>query len=200
MDIVLVRLLLKMLIATLAMQSPLGWAQRSTADHAEIIEQSSAAELAINLGRDAELYLAVVDAAREGNDKALAAIAQAFGVATDSTLKRNLAIILLQNGTVSDEVVEYLSEPVLRVINLDIPFPYRFDLQGEILEGEFSQEFLSWCKSRQVGYPFHSGSPNILWLGSQLFSIPVGDDRAVGCRFDRHGLLNKAIEQLAAAA
>ena len=52
----------------------------------------------------------------------------------------------------------------------------------------------------EVGYPLHSGSPNILWLGSPRFGVPVGDDRAVGCRFDRYGLLNQAIEQLAAAA
>jgi hypothetical protein len=42
----------------------------------------------------------------------------------------------------------------------------------------------------KVGYPLHSGSPNILWLASERFSVPIGDDLAVRRRLHGHGLLH----------
>ena len=57
-----------------------------------------------------------------------------------------------------------------------------------------------WLNFELVGYPLHSGSPNILWLASERFSVPIGDDLAVRRRLHGHGLLHQPVEDLAAAA
>jgi len=52
----------------------------------------------------------------------------------------------------------------------------------------------------RVGYPLDSGSPNILWSALVRFGVPIGHDRAVRRGLGRDGLLDKAVEQLPAAA
>jgi len=55
-------------------------------------------------------------------------------------------------------------------------------------------------KKLEVGYPLDSGSPNILWSALVRFGVPIGHDRAVRRGLGRDGLLDKAVEQLPAAA
>jgi len=143
-------LLLRIILTVSGALSAAAWAQKPSAPSAQMVEQKSADQLAVELLRDTAAYQAVVGAAHQGHEKALSAINKAFSRATDLTVKSNLAIVLLQNGPATDEIVDHVSEPALRVISANIPFPYRFDSQGEILKGNFSEEFLSWCSSRNV--------------------------------------------------
>ena len=51
-----------------------------------------------------------------------------------------------------------------------------------------------------MGYPLHSGDPNILWLGSRGLGVPVGDDRSIRRWVHGHCLLHKAVEEFSPAA
>lgn len=50
------------------------------------------------------------------------------------------------------------------------------------------------------GIHFTQVTPISCGLGSRDFGVPIGDDRAVGCRLDGDRLLHKPVEELAAAA
>ena len=52
----------------------------------------------------------------------------------------------------------------------------------------------------RMGYPLHSGDPNILWLGSRGLGVPVGDDRSIRRWVHGHCLLHKAVEEFSPAA
>ena len=52
----------------------------------------------------------------------------------------------------------------------------------------------------EMGYPLHSGDPNILWLGSRGLGVPVGDDRSIRRWVHGHCLLHKAVEEFSPAA
>ena len=54
--------------------------------------------------------------------------------------------------------------------------------------------------SVEMGYPLHSGDPNILWLGSRGLGVPVGDDRSIRRWVHGHCLLHKAVEEFSPAA
>ena len=54
--------------------------------------------------------------------------------------------------------------------------------------------------SGEMGYPLHSGDPNILWLGSRGLGVPVGDDRSIRRWVHGHCLLHKAVEEFSPAA
>ena len=54
--------------------------------------------------------------------------------------------------------------------------------------------------SDSMGYPFHSGNPNILWLGSRGLGVPVGDDRSIRRWVHGDCLLHKAVEEFSPAA
>ena len=51
-----------------------------------------------------------------------------------------------------------------------------------------------------MGYPLHSGDPNILWLGSRGLGVPVVDDRSIRRWVHGHCLLHKAVEEFSPAA
>ena len=55
-------------------------------------------------------------------------------------------------------------------------------------------------KSCIMGYPLHSGNPNILWLGSRGLGVPVGEDRSIRRWVHGDCLLHKAVEEFSPAA
>ena len=77
---------------------------------------------------------------------------------------------------------------------------FKVPIAGLLLFGAALVHLWRKRKWRDMGYPLHSGDPNILWLGSRGLGVPVGDDRSI--RHWVHGdcLLHKAIEEFSPAA
>ena len=92
--------------------------------------------------------------------------------------------------------------------NVSIEAHQMGDLLAKLLAriiGETLGSYYLWCKRnrcvfQEIGYPLHSGNPNILWLGSRGLGVPVGDDRSIRRWVHGDCLLHKAVEEFSPAA
>ena len=77
---------------------------------------------------------------------------------------------------------------------------FKVPIAGLLLFGAALVHLWRKRKWRDMGYPLHSGDPNILWLGSRGLGVPVGDDRSIRRWVHGDCLLHKAVEEFSPAA
>ena len=89
----------------------------------------------------------------------------------------------------------HLTSTAELVVQSGLPFAFT-EGHAEIAFSEFFDDL----ESLKIGYPLHSGNPNILWLGSRGLGVPVGDDRSIRRWVHGDCLLHKAVEEFSPAA
>lgn len=96
---------------------------------------------------------------------AIPILKEAFANASDTSIKVNLANVLLMFGEKNDVYWAVLYKRAEEIVNSSAPYPLVFDDKGKTIRGAISPEFLEWVKDNNL-------SKNEA-LNEQLGSFPV---------------------------
>ena len=84
-----------------------------------------------------------------GDKRAIPALEKAFQKATDRIDKEGIAGSLVRLGDKNEIYWNVLAQYARAAVENDMPFPYEFDADGEIIGNvpeKYAPEFLAWCK------------------------------------------------------
>jgi len=87
-----------------------------------------------------------------GDKRAIPALEKAFQKATDRIDKEGIAGSLVRLGDKNEIYCNFLAQYARAAVENDMPFPYEFDADGEIIGNpkdvpeKYAPDFLAWCK------------------------------------------------------
>ena len=118
-----------------------------------------------------------------GDRRAIPALEKAFQKATDRIDKEGIAGSLVRLGDKNEIYWNFLAQYARAAVENDMPFPYDFDADGEIIGNpkdvpeKYAPEFLAWCKKR--GEQTGSAAQQALYglPGDLLALAATGDSR-----------------------
>lgn len=88
--------------------------------------------------------------ARAGAVEAIPVLHQQFARTEEGLLKDAIASVLVRLGDKDRTYWDFLETHAREVIQSDAPFPVPFDMQGNTIRKQFSQEFLDWAKASHI--------------------------------------------------
>lgn len=83
------------------------------------------------------------------DQRAILVLRELFQREEDKLRKQQAAMLLLVLGEPDEEFFEFLAGYAQEAVEINMPFPREFDKDGKPV-GEYSQEFLAWCKDKKV--------------------------------------------------
>ena len=117
--------------------------------------------------------------ARAGAVDAIPLLRQQFVRTEESLLKEAIASALVRLGDKDRTYWDFLETHARDVVQSDAPFPMSFDVQGNIVPKQFSQEFLDWAKTNHVD-PQAAATTQMQSSPAQItFLAATGDQRGL---------------------
>jgi HEAT repeat protein len=132
----------------LTLASP-SWARRQGQDSSQLSADELERRLTEHPEEEAYAY-GLRKRAKQGDEKARPALKRLFESNNKPTTKRAIALALVRLGEKDDKYWDEIARPAKERVESDMPTILAFDSNGKSIRGKFSEDFLAWCKKRNV--------------------------------------------------